>query len=75
MEKEIALINNIIAESIIHGADAGGSYEQNEANLTKAVNEWLKYKGIANMYVLEKHINVGYGWYVHQIVPMNKMAI
>ena len=75
MEKEIALINNIIAESIIHGADSGGSYEQNEADLTKAVNEWLKYKGVADMYVLEKRINVGHGWRVHQIVPMNKTAI
>lgn len=29
MEKEITIINKIIREAIIHGADSGGSYEQN----------------------------------------------
>lgn len=70
MEKEIELINNIIAEAIIHGADSGGSYEQNEEDLTKAVNEWLKFKSISHKYTLKERVDVGYGWHVHQIVPI-----
>ena len=70
MEKEIELINNIIANAIIHGADSGGSYEQNEKDLTKAVNEWLKFKRVSHKYALKKSVNIGCGWCVHQIVPI-----
>lgn len=70
MEKEIELINNIIANAIIHGADSGGSYEQNEEDLTKAVNEWLKFNRVSHKYALKKNVNIGCGWYVHQIVPI-----
>ena len=68
--KEIKLINDIIAESIIHGADSGGSYEQNEENLTVAVNKWLRFKGISDKYILKERVDVGDGWHVHQIVPI-----
>lgn len=63
---EIALINQIIKEAIIHGADAGGSYEQNNEALTKAVNDWLEYKNISNDYKLTKVIIDG--WNINQIV-------
>lgn len=69
MEKEIEIINKIIKESIIHGADAGGSYEQNEYNLIVAVNEWLIFKGLHNRYTVKKGVCVD-GWVVHQIVPI-----
>lgn len=70
MEKEIKLINNIIAEAIIHGADSGGSYEQNEYNLITAINEWLIFKGLHHKYTVKEDIYVGGGWAVHQIVPI-----
>lgn len=69
-EKEIELINNIIANAIIHGADSGGSYEQNEEELTRVVNEWLKFKGVSCRYEFKKSFNAECGWYVHQIVPI-----
>ena len=38
IEKEIQLVNEIIANAIIHGADLGGTYDQNEKELTRAIN-------------------------------------
>lgn len=29
MNEEIKIINRLIAEAVIHGADCGGSYDQN----------------------------------------------
>lgn len=73
MEKEIEIINKIIKESIIHGADAGGSYEQNEYNLIVSINEWLIFKGLYNRYTVKKGVYVGDGWAVHQIVPIENV--
>lgn len=70
MEKEIELINKIIKEAIIHGADAGGTYDQNEYNLIVAVNEWLIFKGLNKRYYLKADVYVGDGWAVNQIVPI-----
>ncbi len=50
IEKEIQLVNEIIANAIIHGADLGGTYDQNEKELTKAINNWIKAKGLENEY-------------------------
>lgn len=63
---EIALVNQIIKEAIIHGADTGGSYNQNITALTKAVNEWLEYKNLTNDYKLQN--TVVDGWYICQIM-------
>lgn len=71
MDKEIKLINDIIAEAIIHGADSGGSYENNEEDLFAAVNEWLKFKGLQGRYVLKERVEVECGWHVHQLVPID----
>lgn len=67
MEKEIEIINKIIREAIIHGADSGGSYEQNEEELTNVVIEWIKLKNLADRYIITK-VDTGNGWIVHQIV-------
>ena len=67
MENEIEIINKIIREAIIHGSDSGGSYEQNEEELTDAVIEWLKLKNLADRYIIAK-VDTGSGWIVHQIV-------
>ena len=34
----------------IHGADLGGTYDQNEKELTRAINNWIKAKGLENEY-------------------------
>ena len=50
MEREIELINEIIANAIIHGGDWGGPYEVNLENLVLAVNNWLREKGLRDSY-------------------------
>ncbi len=50
MEREIELINEIIANAIIHGGDWGGPYEVNLENLVMAVNNWLREKGLKDSY-------------------------
>ena len=58
MREEIELINKIIAEAVMHGADIGGSYNSNEEDLTEAITDWLKFKGIDNDYCV-KYQEVG----------------
>ena len=68
--KEIAFINSIISNAIIHGADSGGSYNQNEEGLLDSVNAWLRFKNLDKLYHLKKAI-VWHGnadWYIPQIV-------
>lgn len=73
MREEIALINKIIAEAVMHGADSGGSYNSNEEDLTEAITDWLKFKGIDNEYCVEyKMVEKSYGkwtavWNIFQI--------
>ena len=45
--------NKVISEAVIHGADIGGSYDSNEAGLTEAINEWLKYKKLDHLFCVE----------------------
>lgn len=43
-------INILINEAICHGADAGGSYDQNERNLVKAIKSLVKCLGLDDEY-------------------------
>lgn len=43
-------LNILINEAICHGADAGGSYGQNEKNLVKAINSVVKTLGLDDEY-------------------------
>lgn len=54
MEEEIKLVNKIIAMAIIHGADCGGSYDQNEDRLNKSIHDWLVKKGWDDKYTTAK---------------------
>lgn len=67
--EEIKLINDIIKEAIIHGVDSGGSYEQNEEDLTRAVNNWLSYKGLSDKYKLVRCYS-DQGFNINQIIPI-----
>lgn len=67
MEKEIQIVNKIIREAVIHGADAGGSYDQNEENLIDSIKAWLNLKGLNDEYDIDI-IPVGDGWSVYQII-------
>lgn len=50
MTKEIKLINRIIKEAVIHGADSCGSFDQNEDCLMEAILDWLEFKGFDEKY-------------------------
>lgn len=52
IEKEIEIINNIIKSAIIHGADSGGSYDQNKEGLLEAITIWLEMKKLLNQYTI-----------------------
>lgn len=53
MENEIKIINNIIAQAVIHGADSGGSYESNGKRLTESIEQWLELKEISDKYEVD----------------------
>ena len=63
----------IIREAVIHGADLGGSYDQNEEGLLEAINEWLKMKELLNQYTISlvETSNGNFGlWDIYQITKM-----
>ena len=69
MEKEIEMINRIIVEAVMHGADSGGSYDSNEKNLIGTMKEWLEFKGLSNRYIVEKNAEVETRYRTIMIVP------
>lgn len=61
---KINLMNRIIDEAVKHGADSGGSYANNEEDLVKSIEDWLKFEGYNDEYeviddVYDKWSNVG----------------
>lgn len=52
ISEEIKIINNIVAQAIIHGGDPGGSYDINEENLVSALNDWLECKNLFSEYMV-----------------------
>lgn len=72
-EKEVEFINEIIAESIKHGADLGGIYNSNLEGLIESVNKWLMHKNLIDKYELVDDIYLGEGWYLPQIIKKINM--
>lgn len=61
---KINLMNRIVNEAVKHGADSGGSYANNEEDLVKSIEDWLKFEGYNDEYeviddVYDKWSNVG----------------
>lgn len=52
IQNEINLINDIVLNAVVHGADSGGSYDSNGDGLENALNAWLKEKNITG-YTIE----------------------
>lgn len=50
MDKEILLINKMIVNAELNGADSGGSYSSNEKKLVETMNEYLQFKNLQNKY-------------------------
>ena len=50
MEKEIELINEVIANAIILGGDWEGPQEIYVENLVTAINNWLREKGLREQF-------------------------
>ena len=73
IEKEIKLINDIVANAVMHGADAGGSYHSNIQGVTQSLNAWMESKGLTDYVVQEVDVVFDRGrwleeWTVPQIV-------
>ena len=73
IEKEIKLINDIVLNSVMHGADAGGSYHSNIQGVTQSLNAWIESKGLTDYVVQEVDVDFDNGrwleeWKVPQIV-------
>ena len=43
MRKDIELLNDIIFNAILEGADAGGSYGSNGEMLIKSIKRWMEF--------------------------------
>ena len=71
IEHEIELVNNILEQAVRHGADDGGSYDNNEGNLFEAVYEWLKYRNLIDKYEVV-HTGDNSNWCKLRIVAKNK---
>lgn len=77
--KVIESLNKLIAETVIHGADSGGSYDSNWQNMKTAIYQFLDMIGIdSENYMLVKNAyKKGNGiWYLPYLVRKteNKMA-
>jgi hypothetical protein len=56
MEKQIELVNNIIFNAIMHGADPGGSYDCNRDGLLNSIDQWMAHNHITGYLVKEVDI-------------------
>lgn len=69
MKKEVGLINQIVLNAVIDGANASSTYQSNGSGLTQALSSWIKEKELNGYYVkkveVEAHDSL---WSVLQIV-------
>ena len=54
LAKEVEIINHLIAMAIMHGSDLGGSYDSNEYELHRAMEDWAKFRGADKHYVIKE---------------------
>ena len=67
INEEIKLINNIIKNAEMNGADIGGTYRSNEEGLIIAIQAWLIARDLIGKYDI-KEVRYDDGWSVYQIV-------
>lgn len=77
--KVIESLNKLIAETVIHGADSGGSYDSNWQDMKTAIYQFLDMIGIdgENYILIKNSYEKGNGiWYLPYLVRKteNKMA-
>ena len=77
--KVIESLNKLIAETVIHGADSGGSYDSNWQDMKTAIYQFLDMIGIddENYMLIKNAYEKGNGiWYLPYLVRKteNKMA-
>lgn len=77
--KVIESLNKLIAETVIHGADSGGSYDSNWQDMKTAIYQFLGMIGIngENYMLIKNAYEKGNGiWYLPRLVKKteNKMA-
>lgn len=67
MDKEISLINKLIVNAELNGADTGGSYACNQKGLVESMNEYLQFKNLQNKYEI-KVTDIDDCWRTYQFV-------
>lgn len=67
MDKEISLINKLIVNAELNGADTGGSYSNNEKKLVESMNEYLQFKNMQNKYEV-KMTDIDDCWRTYQFI-------
>lgn len=77
--KVIESLNKLIAETVIHGADSGGSYDSNWQDMKTAIYQFLDMIGIdgENYILIKNSYEKGNGiWYLPYLMRKteNKMA-
>lgn len=50
----IEYINNIIEEAVMHGADNGGSYNNNQENLVNVMSAFGRWYGLKDYVIINK---------------------
>lgn len=50
----IEYINNMIEEAVMHGADNGGSYNNNQENLVNAMTRFGRWYGLKGYVIINK---------------------
>lgn len=53
-DEEVQMLNSLILEAMVHGADSGGSYAQNFDGLTCAMVSIMKYYNLNDRYAISE---------------------
>ena len=74
-EKAVSILNDLIFQSIVHGADAGGSYESNEDNLIASINNAIQYFELSDYEVGEVTRDCDHWrWYFPGLVKIKEQS-
>lgn len=73
IEKEVSIINNIIAQASIHNSfiDGMSSVKTNDESLYYSINEWLEFNELENEYTVAEILIDSIEAFVYQIIDKN----
>ena len=68
IQKEVDLINSMIATAVEHGGDSGGPYCIHEKELMDVIYKWLEFKNILSRYTV-RNTKIVEGGYILDDIP------